>query len=244
MPASVDLNADVGEGFPNDESLLRFVSSANIACGFHAGDAGSMRWLCEACAERGVAVGAQVSYRDRAGFGRRDVEIGYDDLLVDLAEQVAELGSAATAAGIAVRYLKPHGALYNRAVWDREQARAVVDAAGGLPVLGLPGSVLLEYAAESGVDAVREFFADRAYEPDGTLVHRSEPDAVISSVTAVAERVAGFVDAGLVMARDGTAMPMSAESICVHGDTEGAIDLARAISGVLGERGVSITCFA
>ncbi|MDX6298423.1 MAG: 5-oxoprolinase (ATP-hydrolyzing) subunit [Nocardioidaceae bacterium] len=243
MAVSLDLNADVGEGFPHDDDLLEVISSANIACGFHAGDEKTMRRLCRRCAACGVAVGAQVSYRDRAGFGRRTVEIGYDDLRADVAEQLAMIRLAATAAGVSVGYLKPHGALYNRVVHDREQAGAVVDAADGLPVLGLPRSVLLEVAVAAGLRGVREFFADRGYAGDGTLVPRADPGALVTDVDAVAARVGQLLETGTVIALDGSVLSMEADSICVHGDTEGAVSLAGVVARVLTEHGVALRAF-
>jgi 5-oxoprolinase (ATP-hydrolysing) subunit A len=241
---SLDLNADVGEGFPYDASLLEVVTSANVACGFHAGDEASMRWICELCASHGVAVGAQVSYRDRRGFGRRDVEIGYDDLLADIREQCASLREAAATAGVEVSYLKPHGALYHRVVRDHEQARAVVDGAGGLPVLGMQGSTLLSLAREAGLGAFREFFADRGYRPDGQLVPRSDPGALVDRASDVGDRVGRLVDTGTVVAVDGTSVQVEAESICVHGDTADAVDLARAVAVTLEARSVALRRFA
>jgi UPF0271 protein len=243
MAECLDLNADVGEGFPYDDALLDVISSANIACGFHAGDAASMRRLCELSADRGVAVGAQVSYRDRAGFGRRDIEIGYDDLVADLVEQREVLRAAAADAGIEVRYLKPHGALYNRTVWDAERARAVVEAADGLPVLGLPGSMLLRHAERTGTRGVREFFADRGYRADGTLVPRSDPGALVSSPAGVSERLTRLVEDGTVTAVDGSVVAVPAESICVHGDTGDAVELARAVARVLRAHHTAIAPF-
>ena len=245
MGRSLDLNADVGEGFPFDRDLLDVISSANIACGFHAGDEATMRELCAWCAERGVAVGAQVSYRDRAGFGRREVEIGYDDLRADVAEQLALLDRAAEAAGVRVAYLKPHGALYNRAGWDHEQAGAVVDSAkvAGLPVLGLPGSVILALAGAAGLPTAREFFADRGYAADGTLVSRSEPTALVTEPALVAERVSRLVETGTVVAVDGSTVDVPADSICVHGDTHGALHLAHAVATVLADHDVDIRPF-
>ncbi len=244
MGRSLDLNADVGEGFPYDAALLELISSANVACGFHAGDAVTMRWLCEACAERGVVVGAQVSYRDREGFGRRDLEIEYDDLLADVLEQLEQLRAQAVRAGVTVRYVKPHGALYNRAWWDPEQARAVVDAAGGLPVLGLPGSALLHRAAEAGLRGVREFFADRGYRADGSLVPRSDPGALVSDPAAVSQRIRRLVDLGTVTAVDGGVVPIRPESICVHGDADDALGLVKAVSGALAASQITIVPFA
>lgn len=244
MLQAIDLNADVGEGFPYDPALLDVISSANIACGFHAGDKDLMRRSCSRCAELGVAVGAQVSYRDRAGFGRRTVEIGYDDLRADLAEQREVLDATARVAGLRVSYLKPHGALYHRVVWDHEQAAAVVDAAEGLAVLGLPGSVLLEQAATAGLQVAREFFADRGYAGNGNLLPRSHPSAVVSSPAAAADRVARLVEDGTVIAVDGATVEVPADSICVHGDTKGAPEIARAVASVLAEHSVAVRRFA
>lgn len=244
MLESLDLNADVGEGFPYDAALLQVVTSANIACGFHAGDAATMRWLCGLCAEHGVAVGAQVSYRDQAGFGRRDVEIGYDDLLADLVEQREALAGAAAAAGVRVRYVKPHGALYHRAGWDADQARAVVDAADGVPVLGRPGSVLLDLAERSGGRGVPELFADRGYRADGSLVPRADAGALLVDIDAVRARVRRFARSGTVTAVDGSVVSVDAESICVHGDTADAVGLARAVAAALTADGVAIGPFA
>ncbi len=238
----MDLNADVGEGGDYDDELLAVITSANVACGFHAGDEETMRRLSGECARRGIAVGAQVSYRDREGFGRRPTEIGYDDLLADVLEQLAVLAAAAAAASAAVAYVKPHGALYNRVVADRRQARAVVAAAAAmrLPVLGLPGSVLLELAAERGLWVAREFFADRAYAPDGTLVPRSQPGALVSEAQAVAERTLLLLDSGTVIASDGAVVPVQADSICVHGDTADAPALAHAVVAALRERSIDL----
>lgn len=207
----VDLNADLGEGF-DDAALLAVVTSANVACGFHAGDAATMRRVCELAVERGVAVGAQVSYLDRDGFGRRSMDIASELLAEQVAEQVAELAAHAAAAGTSVTYAKPHGALYNRAAHDPVQAQAVVagvvasgvvgsgvDAAGGaqpvvgvpvvgLPVLGLPGSALHAAALEAGLPVVAEAFVDRGYTAQGTLVPRGEPGAVVTEPGAVVAR--------------------------------------------------------
>src|SRR4051812_39886087 len=195
--ASIDLNADLGEGFgrwrlTDDERLLSVVTSANVACGFHAGDAATMRRVCDLAAERGVRIGAQVSYRDLAGFGRRAMDVPPDELAAEVAYQIGALRVFAEAAGAEVSYVKPHGALYNRTVRDEEQARAVVEGVrlvgGGLPVLGLPGSQLLSVAEELGLAPVREAFADRAYTPEGTLVPRREPNAVVEDADAVVRR--------------------------------------------------------
>ncbi|MFD4686527.1 LamB/YcsF family protein, partial [Streptomyces sp. NPDC058461] len=201
----IDLNADLGEGFgrwrlTDDEGLLSVVTSANVACGFHAGDPATMRRVCELAVARGVTVGAQVSYRDLAGFGRRAMDVPPAELAAEVAYQIGALDVFARAAGARVAYVKPHGALYNRAVHDAGQAAAVVDgvllAGGGLPVLGLPGSRLLERAAAAGLPVVPEAFADRAYTDEGTLVPRGQDGAVISDPDAVVARSVG-------LARDG-----------------------------------------
>jgi UPF0271 protein len=240
---SLDLNADVGEGFPHDAALLALISSANVACGFHAGDQSTMRWLCALCAEHDVAVGAQVSYRDRAGFGRRRVDIEYDALLADVREQCEALDDAAAASGLAVSYVKPHGALYHRVVDDEEQARAVLDATPGLPVLGLPGSSIVEQAKADDRRTVHEFFADRAYRSDGTLVDRWTEGAVVADPVRVRERVRRLVVEESVVAVDGSVLKMRADSVCVHGDTEGALGLAREIAAVLTAQRVTIRRF-
>lgn len=236
MDRRIDLNADVGEGFGTDEELLRIVTSANVACGFHAGDAPTMRAVCALAVEHGVAIGAQPSYRDREGFGRRDVEVSEVQLLADLCEQVEDLVAAATAAGGAVRYLKPHGALYNRAVHDDEHARAVVDTAlrYDLPVLGLPRSRLLALAADAGLAGYREYFADRTTTADGRLVARSEPGAVITDPREVTRRIGALV---------GDASELSVDSICVHGDSPGAVVLADAVRSALSQAGVTVEAF-
>jgi 5-oxoprolinase (ATP-hydrolysing) subunit A len=228
----VDLNSDLGEGFGawklgDDEALLSIVTSANVACGFHAGDPSTMRRVCALSAERGVAVGAQVGYRDLAGFGRRRIDYAPDELTDDVLYQLAALDGFCHVAGTRVRYLKPHGALYNTAVHDERQADAVVRAVReydpNLPVLGLPGSALLRLADSAGLRVVTEGFADRAYTPRGTLVPRSEPGAMVSDEDEVVTRALRMVVDGEVVAVDGTVVPLSIDSLCVHGDTPGAV---------------------
>ncbi|GAB7064328.1 LamB/YcsF family protein [Streptomyces mexicanus] len=258
MNATIDLNADLGEGFghwrlTDDEALLASVTSANVACGFHAGDPATMRRVCELAAERGVRIGAQVSYRDLAGFGRRAMDVPAAELAAEVAYQIGALDVFARAAGTAVSYVKPHGALYNRAVHDAEQAAAVVagvrlagDAAGGepLPVLGLPGSRLLAAAAEAGLPTVEEAFADRAYRPDGTLVPRSEPGAVLHDPEQVVARSVRLARDGEIVAADGRVLPSAARSLCVHGDTPAAALLARRVREELAAAGVTVKAFA
>ncbi|GAA2404997.1 5-oxoprolinase subunit PxpA [Streptomyces glaucosporus] len=249
----IDLNADLGEGFgrwrlTDDEGLLSVVSSANVACGFHAGDPSTMRRVCAEAAARGVAVGAQVSYRDLAGFGRRAMDVPEDELADEVAYQIGALRVFAEAAGTRVAYVKPHGALYNRTVHDEAQARAVVAgtllAGGGLPVLGLPGSLLLEAAGEAGLPAVAEAFADRGYTARGTLVPRREPGAVLHEPGAVVAQALDIALRGEVAAAGGGRVAAAARSLCLHGDTPGAVELARRVRRELEEAGVRIGAFA
>lgn len=249
----IDLNADLGEGFgrwtlTDDEALLSVVTSANVACGFHAGDPAVMRRVCDLAAERGVRIGAQVSYRDLAGFGRRAMDVPADELAAETAYQIGALRVFAQAAGAEVAYVKPHGALYNRTVHDAEQAAAVVAgvrlAGGALPVLGLPGSRLLAAAEEAGLTAVPEAFADRAYTPAGTLVSRREPNAVVTDEQAVVRRALAFAVDGAAEAVDGTTVAVAARSLCVHGDTPGAARIAARVREVLEAAGVEVRSFA
>lgn len=224
----IDLNADLGESWDRwhsgeDLALLDIVTSANICCGAYAGDAELMQATCEAAVARDVAIGAQVGYRDRDNFGRIFVDMPTVELTLELLEQIRSLDDIARSVGGAVTYIKPHGALYNTIVHHRPQAQAVVDAIlhldRPLPLLGLPGSVSLELAADAGIPVIHEGFADRAYTPDGTLVPRTEPGAVLDSPDAVATQAVSLL--GRVA------------SICVHGDSPGAVSLARAVRGAL-----------
>ncbi|GAA3073932.1 UPF0271 protein [Streptomyces olivoverticillatus] len=251
--AVMDLNADLGEGFgrwqlTDDEALLSVVTSANVACGFHAGDPSTMRRVCERAALHGVRIGAQVSYRDLAGFGRRAMEVPPDELADEIAYQIGALRVFAQAAGTDVAYVKPHGALYNRAVTDTEQAAAVVAgvlrAGGALPVLGLPGSRLHEAAEEAGLPVVREAFADRAYTAAGTLVPRGRPDAVVLDPDTVVARSVRMARHAAVTALTGEDIAVGARSLCVHGDTPGAARLARRVREALEAAGVRVQAFA
>ncbi|MEV5243157.1 5-oxoprolinase subunit PxpA [Streptomyces cinnamoneus] len=249
----LDLNADLGEGFgrwhlTDDDALLSAVTSANVACGFHAGDPSTMRWVCERAAERGVRIGAQVSYRDLAGFGRRAMDVPPDELADEITYQIGALRAFARAAGSDVTYVKPHGALYNRVVTDAEQAAAVVSgvlrAGGPLPVLGLPGSQLHEAAARAGLPVVAEAFADRAYTALGTLVPRRQPGAVVLDPEAVIARSVRLAREQAVTALTGEEVAVRARSLCVHGDTPGAALLARRVREALTAAGVRVEAFA
>ncbi|ARE32535.1 hypothetical protein A0W34_03700 [Rhodococcus sp. BH4] len=252
MGYSVDLNSDLGEGFGawtlgDDDAMLELVTSANIACGFHAGDPTTLLATCESAATRGVRIGAQVGYRDLAGFGRRFIDVSPKDLTADVIYQIGALDGLARVAGSRVTYVKPHGALYNAIVHHRRQARAVVAAVvaydSSLPVLGLPGSVFLEEAREAGLDVVAEAFADRAYTAEGTLVPRTESGAVLHDPTLVAERVRRMVVDGELDAVDGSTLKVAAASVCVHGDSPAAVDMAVAIRTLLESSDVEITPF-
>lgn len=248
----IDLNADVGEGFGvwrlgDDDGLLELVTSANVACGFHAGDPTTMRRVCSAAVDHGVVIGAQVGYRDLAGFGRRRMDIDPSELAADVLYQIGALDACARAAGSGVRYVKPHGALYNTAADDPGQAEAVAAAVAAfdraLPLLALPGSALEDAAHAAGVPFVPEAFADRAYRPSGRLVARSEPGAVIDDPYDVVARAAAVAMHQRVTAVDGTVLPVEARSLCVHGDTAGAVYLAGEIRRTLVDAGVTLAPF-
>lgn len=261
---SIDLNCDLGEARPGtarwvdslvpgagvdpvDDALLTVVTSANVACGGHAGNLAVMAATAALAAERGVALGAHPSYSDTRNFGRMEWTLTREQVADLVYEQVAALDAFGS-----VRYLKPHGALYNRIVWDEEQAAGVVDAslriAGSrdeepLPILGLPGSAVLERARSEGVRAVAEAFADRGYRADGTLVPRSEPGALITDADEVAERVVAIATGQPIAAVDGSPVLISAESVCVHGDTPGAVELASRVREALNDAGVTVAPF-
>jgi 5-oxoprolinase (ATP-hydrolysing) subunit A len=249
----VDLNSDLGEGFGqwqlgDDDALLGIVTSANVACGFHASDPSIMRRVCARAAETGVAIGAQVSYRDLAGFGRRFMDVEPDDLTADVLYQLGALEAFARVVGARVRYVKPHGALYNAIVAHEEQAAAVVRAVVAydrdLPVLGLPGSAWLRLAEEAGLTAVREAFADRAYTPEGTLVSRRTPGAVLHDAAEIAARCLAMARGEPIADVAGNPLTITPDSICVHGDTPGAVAIARDVRAALTDAGVELAPFA
>ncbi|WP_301146763.1 LamB/YcsF family protein [Mycobacterium simiae] len=251
MPA-IDLNADLGEGFGvwrlgDDDAMLGIVSSANVACGFHAGDPAGLVRVCQGAAARGVRIGAQVSYRDLAGFGRRFMDVDAADLTADVVYQIGALQAIAHAAGSTVSYVKPHGALYNTIVTNREQAAAVAEAVrmvnDTLPVLGMAGSAFFAEAERRKLTTVAEAFADRAYRPDGQLVSRREPGAVLHDPVAIAQRVLDMVSDGRVTAIDGSPVDVRVESVCVHGDSPGAVQIATAVRDRLRAADIDIRAF-
>jgi UPF0271 protein len=249
----LDLNSDLGEGYGrwalgDDAALLEVVTSANVACGFHAGDPATIDRTVRTAVERGVAVGAQVSYPDLVGFGRREIDVPPDELTADVLYQLGALEAFAKAAGSRVRYVKPHGALYNRIARDPVQAAAVVEAIRrydpALPLLTLPGSVAMEAAGEAGIPSVGEGFADRAYTAEGRLGSRREPGAVLHDPEQVAARAVVMATEHRVEAAGGEQVAVEVRSLCVHGDTPGAVDLARAVRTALEHAGVTLEAFA
>ncbi|MEU5963769.1 5-oxoprolinase subunit PxpA [Micromonospora parva] len=249
----MDLNADLGEGFGiwrlgDDDALLDLVTSANVACGFHGGDPSTMRRVCEGAAHRGVAVGAQVGYRDLAGFGRRHIAYDFAELRDEVTYQLGALDAFCRLFRTRVRYVKPHGALYHAASIDESQAAAVVAAVTGydpeLPVLCLPGSTLAQLAVGAGLPVVAEAFADRAYLPNGALVPRGTPGAVITDPEQVADRAVRMATHRSVVAVDGTVIPCSVDSICVHGDTPGAVSAAELVRAALIDADITLAPFA
>ncbi|WP_229398973.1 LamB/YcsF family protein [Micromonospora okii] len=249
----MDLNADLGEGFGiwrlgDDEALLGLITSANVACGFHGGDPSTMRRVCAAAAERDVAIGAQVGYRDLAGFGRRHIAYGFAELRDEVTYQLGALDAFCRVARVRVRYLKPHGALYHAASTDEAQAAALVAAVNDydheLPVLCAPGSMLAQLATGAGLRVVAEGFADRGYLPTGALVPRSAPGALVTDPEQVAARAVRMATERTVVAVDGSVVPCQVESICLHGDTPGAVRCAELVRAALVEAGVTLTAFA
>jgi 5-oxoprolinase (ATP-hydrolysing) subunit A len=252
MSVRIDLNADLGESFGtwvlgDDAAMLDVVTSANVACGFHAGDATTIRRTVALAADRGVVVGAQVSYRDLAGFGRRRIDMDPTDLTADVLYQLGALEAMCRVAGTRVAYLKPHGALYSTAAVDEAQARAVVEAVVAydrtLPVLGLPGSVLLRVAEAEGLTTVGEAFADRGYTATGHLVPRTQAGALLTDPRVAAERVVRIATEGTVTSVDGMLVAVPARSVCTHGDTPDAVALARAVRTALEGAGITVAPF-
>ena len=249
---SIDLNSDLGESFGvwklgDDSAMLEVVTSANVACGFHAGDPSTLRAVCAEAVANQVSIGAQVSYPDLLGFGRRYIDIDPLDLRDAVLYQLGALDAFAQVAGAEVAYVKPHGALYHATIQDRAQADAVVAAAAeydpSLAVLGAPGSWLLRAAESAGLEPVAEAFADRAYLRDGRLVPRSEPDALVIDPGEVAARAVRLATEHEVVSVDGSVVRVPARSLCVHGDTPGAVELARAVRDALDAAGVALHAF-
>lgn len=252
MTSKIDLNSDLGEGYGawsmgDDAAMLEIVSSANVACGFHAGDPKSILETLREAARRGVAVGAHVSYPDRVGFGRRPMDVTQAELTADVIYQIGALQGLCRAAGTRVSYVKPHGALYNTIATDARQGAAVIEAIREidptLVLMGLAGAPILRQASEAGLVTVAEAFGDRAYTPEGALVSRREKGAVLHDPERVAQRMLRLATDGVIEAIDGSTLSLRADSICVHGDSAGAVAMASGIRDILIDNGVEITPF-
>ena len=249
-PLRVDLNADLGEystgtaGDDSDAELMPLVSSANIACGGHAGDEGVMRQTLLLARTHGVSAGAHPSFQDREGFGRRDMELPAVEVEALVRQQIAGLAAIARVEGIRLRHVKPHGALYNLAARDQAIADAVARATASvdpsLILFGLAGSALLAAGWRAGLQTASEVFADRAYRADGSLVPRHEPGALVDNPVVAAARVLGMIRERSVPAIDGTRIALEVDTICVHGDTPGATDLARSLRAALFDAGIDV----
>lgn len=251
--ASIDLNSDLGESYGawsmgDDDAMLSVVSSANIACGFHAGDPAGIYRTVKAAVANGVAIGAHVSYPDRVGFGRRDMDVTSEELIADVIYQIGALKGIAAAAGASVRYVKPHGALYNRIANDARQGQAVIDAIKAidpsLVLMGLANAPILELGRKSGLSVVAEAFADRAYTPQGQLVSRREAGAVLHDAEVIAARMVQLAREGTLEAIDGSIIRIDAKSICVHGDSPGAVAIARQIRQRFEAESIDIRSFS
>ena len=246
---SVDLNADLGEWdgpgvSPVDERLLSLATSANIACGGHAGNRDVMLATVWSAAAKGVAIGAHPGYADPEGFGRRELGLSPIEIGRQVAEQITLMAECCRTAGARLRYVKPHGALYNRAVRDGETARAVVRAVGDLVLLCLPGSEMMNAAAAAGVPTAAEAFVDRGYRADGTLVPRGEPGALLEDVPFAVERAFRLVTEGRLTPREGPDLHIKADSLCVHGDGPHAAVLLEAVRTRFTRAGIQLAPFA
>ncbi|KER02343.1 LamB/YcsF family protein [Photorhabdus temperata] len=248
----IDLNSDLGEGFGqwkmgDDNAMLSIVTSANVACGFHAGDPAGILQTLKAAHENQVVIGAHVSYPDLVGFGRRNMDISSNELIADVIYQIGALKGLATAAGTTVSYVKPHGALYNTIANDEYQALAVITAIrevdDNLALVGLAGSRMLDLAREKGLRTVAEAFTDRAYTPQGTLVSRREKGAVLHDTNEIARRMLQLVTEGGIDTIDGSFTRIQADSICVHGDSPGAVEMARQVKITLQQAGIVVQSF-
>ena len=249
----IDLNSDLGESLGawsmgDDAAMLDIVSSANVACGFHAGDPAGLLATLKAAHARGVSVGAHVAYPDLLGFGRRNMDVASADLVADVIYQIGALQGLAQAAGTRITYVKPHGALYNTIAHDSAQALDVItairDVDANLALVALAGSPLVRWAQDAGLRVIAEAFADRAYTPQGALVSRREKGAVLHDSALVAQRMLRLVRDGVIQAIDGSLARVQAQSICVHGDSPGAVEMARAVRMALESDGVVVRSFA
>ena len=249
---TIDLNSDLGEGYGpwvmgDDAAMLSLVSSANIACGGHAGDPETMYNTCRTAVKNGVVIGAHPSYVDREGFGRRVIPMHPDEIGRMVVAQIGALAAVARMAGAEVRYIKPHGALGNVAAASHDVAVGIITAVHGafpeMAVLAISGTQLELVARSAGVEVYSEIFADRAYQPDGMLVPRGQPGAVIHDAGQAAQRLLDFVEHGRIAVVGGQPIPLAANSVCVHGDTPGAVNMTRHIRVELIKAGLELRAF-
>lgn len=229
----IDLNADLAEGFPYDEALLGLISSANIACGLHAGNAMVMQSAVKIAKEKNVRIGAHPGFPDRENFGRTNMNLSPEELSAYLRYQLGALQAICEAEGVGISYVKPHGALYNMAAKEANLARVIAKTVRSfnpqLKLMGLAGSLMLRVAEEEGLSTISEVFADRHYLPDGSLVPRSRADAMVASDDEAIVQVLQMVTQGTVTAVDGSLVPVKAESVCLHGDNQHAVQFAERI---------------
>ncbi|RZI77077.1 MAG: 5-oxoprolinase subunit PxpA [Variovorax sp.] len=244
----IDLNADLGEGCDNDEALLALVSSANIACGWHAGDAKTMRQCVRWAIDNGVAIGAHPSFPDRENFGRSEMNLPVDEVIAGMLYQIGALAAIVKAEGGRLAHVKPHGALYNQAVKDPALAGALCEAVRrfdpSLKFFGLAGSGMIEAATRAGLQPVEEVFADRAYNADGSLVSRKLPGALIESDAQAIAQTLSLVRDHRVTAIDGSTVAVNAQSVCLHGDGAHALEFAQRIRERLASEGISVRAMA
>ena len=244
MRSSVDINCDLGEGYPNDAELMKYISSANIACGFHAGNEETMSRTVELAIENNIAVGAHPSFPDRENFGRLNMALPYREVSQLVTEQVVAMHNICGEMKVEMRHVKPHGALYNMAAKDPKLSAAIAEAVANfdrnLVYFGAPNSPMIAEAERLGLKTASEVFADRTYQPDGLLTPRSQPNALIEDIDECIEHVLRMVREQKVIATDGTEVPIKAETICIHGDGEHAVDFASAIHGALTNEGIEI----
>ena len=241
---TVDLNCDMGEGCPNDAELMKYISSANIACGYHAGDAETMRRTVDLALAARVAIGAHPGYRDRDNFGRTNISLPPDEVIDLVTAQIESLNEICVRQGASLHHVKPHGALYNQAAKNRDLAAAIAEAVASfdrnLILYGLSGSFLISEGGSAGLTTASEVFADRTYRPDGTLTPRTEPNALITNVRQCVEQVIQMVGSRTVTATDGRTIGLKADTICLHGDGEHAVEFARTIREALSDADVGI----
>ncbi len=245
MLVSIDLNCDLGEGCGNDAELMKYISSANIACGFHAGDATTMKRTVELALENNVAIGAHPGYEDRGNFGRIEKNLSREELIELISIQVNSLTAICRTLGTKLNHVKPHGALYNRSARDAETAAAIAEGVKqidpSLILFGLSGSCSITEAERVGLHTSSEVFADRTYQDNGSLTPRSESDALITNTQDAIEQVLNMIKYGRVRTTDGLMIPITAETICIHGDGENAVEFSRSINKALADEGVSIS---